>query len=226
MNGRGVFIIDNAMYRPTNGDIICFFPGSSIQYYDNEAYPWHYQWFTLEGFDVISVLRTMGITPQTPHHQGDFHHQLSHVIQDLKDLYTRENTDLLTAISLSWQMIVLCNNALPHSTVSKVLLPEEKLKIECDRYFFMPITLKMLFQKMSQSSVTIRKRFKDRYHMSPKKYLQQKRLDRACTLLRTTSLTIRIIAQKSGFSEHHYFMRVFKEYIKMTPTQYRQLITR
>ena len=46
-------------------------------------------------------------------------------------------------------------------------------------------------------------------------------MDRAKLLLKTTGKTIAAVAEETGFTEGAYFTQVFKKYVGMTPTQYR-----
>lgn len=47
------------------------------------------------------------------------------------------------------------------------------------------------------------------------------RIDNACTLLQTTSLTLKEISQKCGYANQYYFSTAFKKKIGMSPSAYR-----
>lgn len=53
-------------------------------------------------------------------------------------------------------------------------------------------------------------------------YLAARRIQEACSLLRTSSLNIQEIGYRIGFSNFSYFCRFFKKHIGMTPNQFRQ----
>jgi len=53
------------------------------------------------------------------------------------------------------------------------------------------------------------------------KYLTDKRLNRACELLRTTDLAVSEVAERSGYRDYFYFARLFKKQIGCTPSEYR-----
>jgi len=65
------------------------------------------------------------------------------------------------------------------------------------------------------------KHFKWATQMSFHKYLNTFRINTACCLLMERSESVSSIAEKVGFSETKTFCRVFKECVKMTPTEYR-----
>lgn len=52
-------------------------------------------------------------------------------------------------------------------------------------------------------------------------YLHKIRTDRACELLRNRTLRISDIAHEVGYNDEKYFFQVFKKYIGLTPSQYR-----
>lgn len=52
-------------------------------------------------------------------------------------------------------------------------------------------------------------------------YLNEVRLDKACTLLRTTDDSVISISLATGFNNVTYFNRVFKKQMGMTPTEYK-----
>jgi two-component system response regulator YesN len=52
-------------------------------------------------------------------------------------------------------------------------------------------------------------------------YVTRLRTQHACRLLRTTSLTVSEISEKTGYGDYFYFTRVFKKTMGMTPSQYR-----
>jgi len=56
------------------------------------------------------------------------------------------------------------------------------------------------------------------------KYVSKKRINLAKKLLQEKEIPVEDIANKTGFSYSHYFIKVFKKYEGVTPGQYRELI--
>ena len=54
-------------------------------------------------------------------------------------------------------------------------------------------------------------------------YLQHFRVHKALRYLETTDLTINEISLLVGFGNTHYFIKVFKKLLKLTPSEYRHL---
>lgn len=53
-------------------------------------------------------------------------------------------------------------------------------------------------------------------------YIRKRRIEKACVLLRTTTLPISAIYVKCGIESANYFSRIFKTEIGITPTDYRR----
>lgn len=66
------------------------------------------------------------------------------------------------------------------------------------------------------------KLFQKYLKQSPSQYLQQYRLDKASILLRKSALSITDISYAVGFQHPPYFTKLFTQYKKVTPSEYRK----
>ncbi len=64
-------------------------------------------------------------------------------------------------------------------------------------------------------------KFKEIWGLSPMKYVNALRIERAKQLLSTTEKSITDIAYETGFGSIHYFTRYFKDSTGITPSEYR-----
>ena len=64
--------------------------------------------------------------------------------------------------------------------------------------------------------------FKQVLGVSPKDYLTDFRIRKACTLLREPELSITAAANSVGFENNLYFSKVFRKRMGVTPSQYRR----
>jgi AraC-like DNA-binding protein len=77
------------------------------------------------------------------------------------------------------------------------------------------------FARMAHRSVSaFKKEFTEYYHMSPGKWLTQKRLEHAKSLLETSKKTVGDVAFNSGFENLSHFSRIFKQRYGISPLQY------
>lgn len=84
------------------------------------------------------------------------------------------------------------------------------------------ITLEEIAQSINISKSSALEIFRSGINQSPITYLIKYRLRQATFLLKDTKRTISYVALSTGFSSDTYFCRKFKEYYKMTPSEYRK----
>jgi AraC-like DNA-binding protein len=72
------------------------------------------------------------------------------------------------------------------------------------------------------SEVQFRKLFRRVTGMSPARYIQSRRVERACRLLRESDVSVEQAALAAGFSDSAFFCRVFKAWTHATPSEYRK----
>jgi len=71
------------------------------------------------------------------------------------------------------------------------------------------------------SGVYLRKMFNSQFGESPVKFINHRRIERACKLLLESDLPVKVVAEKSGFRDLQFFYRVFVRTIGTTPARYR-----
>lgn len=90
-----------------------------------------------------------------------------------------------------------------------------------DHYTDPGLSLKMLSAIFSISTKSIGNYFSFRFHMNYLDYVTKKRIDKAMTLLITTTLGIDEVSLLSGYSSPLTFRRNFKDLTGITPSEYR-----
>ena len=80
------------------------------------------------------------------------------------------------------------------------------------------INIKMLAKKAKMSYRNFQREFKRITQKSPKRYIIDKRLEKAVIMLKDKSLNITDIAMATGFSNSNYFARQFRMKFKMSPS--------
>ena len=66
--------------------------------------------------------------------------------------------------------------------------------------------------------------FQRQLNMTAFEYLLDLRVNRACSMLRSSTLSVTEIATRCGFSSPSYFGKIFRERMKMSPSDYRKRI--
>lgn len=84
------------------------------------------------------------------------------------------------------------------------------------------ITLADLTEISCMSVPSFSKKFKERTGQSLVQYLNDKRIDRACSLLKNKNYSLEQVAELTGFSNANYLIRVFKKRTGKTVGEYRK----
>lgn len=82
------------------------------------------------------------------------------------------------------------------------------------------LSLKDLSSTCNMGESYFQKLFKEKYGVSPKRYIVQLKINHACDLLLLERYSITEIAAMCNFSDVYFFSRQFKEYMGITPTQF------
>ena len=67
--------------------------------------------------------------------------------------------------------------------------------------------------------------FQKRFSMPPNQYILSKKLQHACDLLRSSQYKVNEVAEKAGFVNTHYFSRMFKRHMGVSPSAYGKIQT-
>ena len=87
-----------------------------------------------------------------------------------------------------------------------------------------PLTVADICQQFSLSRSTLQILFKNAVNQSPKKYINDMKLERSCQMLRENKYTISEISLKLGYSSIHYFSNAFNQKYHISPSEYAKRI--
>jgi AraC-like DNA-binding protein len=78
-----------------------------------------------------------------------------------------------------------------------------------------------LAQRLDMHRSRLSRLFRDEIGISPSAYITQRRLQKAMSALRETTLTVAEIARACGFPHPDYFCRLFRKQFDLTPSEFR-----
>lgn len=92
-------------------------------------------------------------------------------------------------------------------------------------YLLQPVTLEDLASLTNRSLATFKRDFQRLYHMPPRQWINEQRLQHARLLLDNTRLPVGEIAAKCGYDNPSHFIRIFKKKFGHTPQAMRAEMT-
>lgn len=82
------------------------------------------------------------------------------------------------------------------------------------------LTVPQIAKAVNVSEVYLRRIFKEKYKMSPKKYITDMRIKHAASLLASGYFSVSEAAHIAGFEDEKYFSSVFKKNMGCSPSKY------
>jgi YesN/AraC family two-component response regulator len=90
-----------------------------------------------------------------------------------------------------------------------------------DNYFTMPLTVDDLARKFALSNTTFSILFSQVTGTTFKRYTTQKRIEHACILMISTTLSLNEISRMAGYNDFSTFYRNFVKIVGISPSEYR-----
>lgn len=93
-----------------------------------------------------------------------------------------------------------------------------------DRHYAEPLDVAAVARVAHMSAAHFTRRFRQVYAETPHRYLQRRRIERACAALRDTARPITDIALDVGYDSLGTFSRTFRSIIGRSPSDYRRTV--
>ncbi|UNK17241.1 AraC family transcriptional regulator [Paenibacillus sp. N3/727] len=95
-----------------------------------------------------------------------------------------------------------------------------------DSYYALKLSLDQLTKITYMGATKLKKLFRLVHHCTITEYIQKQRIHQAEQLLTKTDLSINEIARTVGYQSAGRFSELFKRFVYLTPTEYRQRLTK
>ncbi len=91
-----------------------------------------------------------------------------------------------------------------------------------DHHFHETLTLEGLASQFNISLAHLSRQFKRATGVPYTEYIKTKRMEKACSLLKNTSLSIAEVGEQVGYPDYFHFSKLFKKVLGVSPTVYRK----
>lgn len=156
------------------------------------------------------------------------------IFDDMMRIKLKNSFDSYTleALCLSKLMLLLSSKTHDHislSTFDKISSPAKSVSVKLQKLFAYirlhskeDITLDELCALCNFSKQHLIRIFNSEFGLPPKTYILNYRINCAKELFyRNPHISVKEVADEMGFSDQHYFSRIFKKTTGMTPTEYK-----
>ena len=222
LGGKGVYVCRDRRYELSAGDTFLIYPDTTIHYCADAAEPWEYVWVGFGGLDAKGYVDRTDFSPEEPVFRG----RDSEILRGrMEAVYSSFGTAPWEVLEMTAQLYSLLSFLVRSSTRQS---GERSEAPDCAQlaaeyiinHYEEPITVEGLAAYASVSHSSLYRRFVKRFQISPKRFLLEYRIERACALLVNTSCSIQEISNSVGFEDPFYFSRAFKDVKGVSPRQY------
>jgi len=216
ISGRGTF---NGQ-KITKGTAIVSSTNSYMDYYPDKEDPWSYIYVRLWGEGIKKVFDEVGFETGTHIIAFTKHEELKNLLSLHQAIGASENQDGSKIIANALFMLHK-EDTNKLETVGMQEHNARVIKNYIDDNYFKKITVLDISEKFHLSKNYIRNLFVKYYDVSPKKYIQSKRMERARMLLLETDISISTVALSVGYDDALLFSKMFSKYFSLSPQKYR-----
>ncbi|MCQ6557488.1 helix-turn-helix domain-containing protein [Paenibacillus mendelii] len=185
-------------------------------------------WFGVQGFELDKLLRSAGITPQTPIVSG---FRSAGMKTWFRELFYHSRQQSISSDMYCYSLLYnLCSHFLLQAGKGWLQPGEEQQPTQSDYIhqalefihsgYGAPMTVTDMAEHVGLERSYFSKLFKEGLRQSPGRFLNEYRLDQAVRLMGRTGLPVKHIAELVGFRDPNHFAQLFRRRWGCTPRQY------
>ena len=222
--GRGYYETGGKKYSIGPGQSFIIYPGELVHYYPDEDEPWEYAWTDFMGIEAKKLLEYCCLTKENPVTEQPCP-ELEELFVQGAAAYDSQSPQGICRNVAYFRLIMAkyieCYPAGNGGDRGDTALTRAAEYIE-ENYRRPGLCLEDIAKVSGLNRVTLHRKFVGELGVSPGKYVNDLRLQKACNLLRNGDYSVKAVAYSVGSSDQPYFSKAFKRQFGLTPTQYRK----
>lgn len=224
-SGKGILVINGAIFPAAKGDLFILQPDMIIEGKSNNDSPVQYSLILFTGVQLIKndagwmtkrpdfILKgKLGVSGQSPQIKGLIEQLLNRKASSL--LPDRHSKRMILSDLLHEVMNIENSQTDNYTPVGM-----ERTIAYMNEHYIQDIKIEQLAQMAGFSMNHFTRTFKQQMNMTPTEYLVKQRMAKAKQLL-FSSKKAKEVAEQVGYKDEHYFSRVFKKAEGVPPTLY------
>ena len=216
--GEATLFHKNGRIKFGSHDMLIMCPGEKIHYVADT--PWSIQWVGLYGQTVENHMKSLSICGDNPIVKIEKYYEMENVLEEFYEMSICQTEQLRCKqmeliyrfFSLLWEKD---QKLIEHDIA-------DSAKKIIDYNFDRDITIKKIADSIHIDAAYLTRKFTEKYSVTPKVYLIEKRLELAKRLLIQNDATIAEISVSVGYDDPLYFSRIFKKKEGFSPLAYRK----
>lgn len=224
VKGKGHYTIEDKTFDIHAGQCFTIFPDLSTTYMADEEDPWEYYFAIVTGEDVLSLIRTIGVSPSNPvvPYKMD-----SEMLKNLPAMVKagasgkRLGYDVIGYFLMCMSQIVETRSAeLNQDKVQDVYVDKAVAYMKTNYPYDISVSGVASYVGIEHSYFY--RLFKKRMGVSPREWLVDYRLEQAKKMMEESDISTTEIAHSVGFYDLPHFANTFSSHYGMSPREYRK----
>lgn len=222
--GSGTAVLDNKEYDIGEGDSFLVFPNQIHYYRADNPLEGYMMIFSPELFEEFKELFRKKIPTIPVLHEADLPEEMVNL---LKWIYKKRNSGLqydeytakgflLAILAQLLSKMTFVDNPTDQDAIKRILN-------YCVAHYTEPISLELMAKELYLNKHYISNVFKERMNVNYKDFVNQLRVEHACSMLEK-DMSVTESGYASGFSSVRTFNRVFQKYMMLSPREYKKQI--
>ena len=221
ISGTGVFYSGVNKYTLKKGQIFVIFPNTIAKYQADSKDPWRYTWVEFGGNEVKDVFLKLGISVLNPVFTCNNGEDIVETIRLMPKQRSANIYENLKFTSLLYEfMSLLIKNVENDEKSENVYLTTATRFIKA--HYTEDISVDKIANYVGISRKYLFAIFKNSLKISPKDYIIEYRMKKACEFLKDKNLSISNVAYSVGYKDPLNFSKMFKLKIGVSPIYYRE----
>lgn len=221
LSGKGTLFCGPNKFSLKAGQIFVIFPHTVVKYTADAEDPWHYTWVAFRGQEGLPILAHAGLTPLSPVLTPEDGQEIVRVLKAMPEECPLELSENLRFTSLLYAFLsLLCQKEEGLKKTENVYYRAATVYVKS--HYSEPITVDSLADYIGISRKYLYAIFKKNCGCSPKDYIIDYRLKRACDFLKDRELSVGQVAYSVGYTDPLVFSKMFKKKKGVSPTEYRE----
>lgn len=227
LSGKGKMFYGNKTWEISGGQIFYISPGEKIGYVSDRDDPWSYVWIGYNGVQAEEYSKMAGLTLENPVRFSAAIQEISDLVEELLKAQALTSAENLHRMSLVLKIMSILIKENDQNADTAARNPEEpdfvRLAMQyISQNFDKNLRIHDIAAELGVSRSYLSSCFKKSIGCSPQAFILNLRMERAGSLLRTTTLPVNVISGAVGYQDQLAFSKIFKQFYGVSPRDFRK----
>lgn len=220
-DGSATILSETPNIRLKSGAVFFMFPNHKIHYRSEPDSKWTILWIGVYGSLVERYVNMLGLTPENPVFYPENPDKIEDILNRIFDVSHNDSiSSKIKCISLVQSFFSKLFENFSEKKIKNSHINEAVHFMKLN--YNLGISVNDVAKKINIDRSYFTRIFRNEFGVTPGKWLNDFRLEKACELLSETDLPIGDIANSIGIFDSLYFSRLFRKNLGISPTDYRK----